>query len=435
MFTLTWILCSGALCLGAMTDSELLPIALAAGGLAVGTRTTAIPVVVVMLGATFWLRRRELLQHPLALSIGTATTLGTGVVWYLQDLAVYHAPLYPFSSLPSGPPVPKSISALDANFIHDPAGAIRIAHVSGYAHALGGGLVLILGVLIAAVLLPTVRDRRLRTGIAIAVGFSVAEAVVWSVTPFTGYSGDPSAGLVYVLAGTRYLLPGLAIFAVAVGLASRAGGLLGLAARGVAILGVATDLWALHRVQLGIRPHAAALVAAALVGAVAAVLAGEVRRTRPSDRRPVAPVAPVAVLVIGLSVAMIAVGTAATHGYLDRHIKLVRQLHIDEPDVLAMLERQPRWANGHLPVATGPVADALLAGPTFNHPLSVIAETESCADVRAAAHEGWVVLPSKPAPPPLALTGDESTYDRVRCLADVPAAFTADGLSVFAPTG
>lgn len=424
LFTLTWILCIAALCLGAMIDTGLLPIALVCGGVAVGTRTTAIPVVLVALAVAFWMRRRALLGHLFSLSLAAATTLGIGVVWYLQDLAVYHAPLYPFSSFPDGPPVPKVISALDANFLHDPRGALRVAHVSGYAHALGAGLVLAAGVVLTLILLPTVRETRLRRRLAVAVLASVAEAVIWSITPYTGYSGNPSAGVVYVLAGTRYLMPGVAIFAMTVGLATRAKGVLGHLATTLAIADVVIDVWALHRFQLGFRPVAVTILVAVLIGA-AAGYATAVRR-RPAGLPSLARIAIPGVLLI----ATIATATAATHGYLNRHITLVRQLHIDEPDVLAALDQQPAWHDGHLPVATGPVADALLAGPTFNHPLHVITQSWSCTQVQAAAREGWVILPSKVV---TSTVPGVTPYDRMKCLADKTPRFEADGLSIYAP--
>jgi hypothetical protein len=424
LLTLTWILCVGALSLGAMTEAGLLPIALVCGGIAVGTRTTAVPVVLVVLAVAFWVRRRELLDHVVGLTLAVSTTLGIGVVWYLQNLAVYHAPLYPFSSFPDGPPVPAVISTLDATFLHDPHGAIRVAHLSGYAHALGAGLVLAAGVVMTLALLPTVRDHRLRRLLIVAVMASGAESLIWSVTPYTGYSGNPSAGVVYVLAGTRYLMPGVALFALTLGLASRAKGVLGVAAKVFAVGAVGVDLWATHRFQLGVRPRVVVIVAALAIGATAGY-ATSVRR-RPAGLAMLERVA----IAGALLVALIGGATTATHGYLRRHLAIARQLHIDQPDLLAALDGQPRWHNGHLPVATGPVADALLSGPTFNHPLDVIEQTWTCPRVVATATNSWVILPTKV---PTTTTPGVPPYDRIKCLAGRTPLFEINGFAVFAP--
>jgi hypothetical protein len=423
LLTLAWVLCTAALCLGAINESALLPIALVAGGVAVGTKTTAIPIVVVLLAVTGWRTRHDLLRHRVGLTLASATALGVGVVWYLQDLAVYHAPLYPFSRLPSGPPLPPVITALGARFLRNPAAAVRVATATGYARGLGAGLVLAAGVVITALLLPTVRERRLRGLIAITVAAATAEALVWSAAPFTGASGQPGSRTL-VLAGIRYLLPGLALFAVAVGLASRAGGVLGLAARAIAVVAVIADLWANRSFQLGIRPHLATIIAAALVGGLVAVTVGATHTLSKW------PIATPRVLAGGIAVVLVGTMSAATHGYLGRHLTIARAAHVDEPAILSWLAQQPTWSNGHLPIASGPVADALFAGPTFNHPLSVITEQTSCADVQAAARRGWVVLPTAPEPPEVP---GATSYDRSRCLTGEQPAFSAGGVAVYRP--
>jgi hypothetical protein len=420
LLTLTWVLCTAALCRGAISESSLLPVALVAGGVAVGTKTTAIPIVVVLLAVTGWLSRREVARHRLTLALAGATALGIGAVWYIQDLVVYHAPLYPFSRFPAGPKLPPVITVLGARFLRDPAAAVRVATATGYARGLGAGLVLAVGVVLTAVLLPTVRERRLRGLIAIAVAAAAAEALLWSAAPFTGWSGQPGSRTL-VLAGIRYLLPGLALFAVAVGLASRVGGVLGLSARGFTAAALAADLWADTSFQVGVRPHLPTILAAALVGALAATAIGLRDRWPAGFWRAVA-----------AAVALVAIGamSVATHGYLGRHLTVARAVHVDEPAILTYLAQQPAWSHGHLPIASGPVADALFAGPTFDHPLSVITEQTSCRVVRADARQGWVVLPSRAAAPEVP---GAASYDRSRCLAGTPPTFSSGGVSVFRP--
>lgn len=424
LFTLTWILCTGALCLGALTETGLLAVALVCGGLAVGTRTTAVPFVVVVLAVTFWVRRRAVLEHVVGITLASAVTIGIGLVWYIQDLAVYHAPLYPFSSFPAGPPVPAVISALDATFLHDPAAAVRVAHLSGYAHALGGGLVLAAGVVAVVAMLPIARREAPARLILLAAAAAAAEVLIWSAAPFTGASGGPGER-VLVLGGVRYLLPGLALFALTVGLATRARGLLGGFAKAVALAALGVDVWADVHLQLGERPRLAILVAVAVAVAVLAAIL-------PVARHGIALTPRLAAITLSVAgtIGVVAAGSAATHGYLARHIAVARRLHIDAPDLLAGLDQQPGWHDGHLPVATGPVADALLAGPTFDHPLQVIPQTWSCRRVQAAARAGWVILSTKPTPPQVA---GAAPYDRVKCLAGRPPLFEADGLSVYAP--
>jgi hypothetical protein len=420
LLTLTWVLCTGALCIGAVAEPPLVAVALVAGGVAVGTKTTAIPIVVVVLAVTAWWVRRTLARHWLIVTLAAATTVGVGVVWYIQDFVVYRAPFYPFSRIPDGPPLPPVITALGARFISDPAAAIRTATAEHYLRGLGGGAVLALGVVVAVLLLPTVRDRRLRRAIALAATAAVLETLVWSAAPFTG-APDHGAAAALVLSGIRYLLPGVALYTVTVGLASRAKGLLGPLARLVAVGAVAANIWADRSFQAGFRPHLVALVAAALLGAVAVELVGAVRAW---------PVATGWLVAAGLAVVAVAGLTAGTRGYLGRHIAVARELHIGAPQILARLERQPRWSGGHLPVAIGPLANAMLAGPTFNHPLSVISETTRCSVVIRDHAEGWVVLPTHP----IALAAPQAhKYDRSECLAGTAPSFSIGGVAVYGP--
>jgi hypothetical protein len=437
LLTLTWLLVTAACCLGAIAESSLLPVALISAGLCIGTKTTAGPVLVVLLGVTAWRARDQLARQWIGLTLAAVAAFGTGLVWYVENLVTYHAPLFPFSRFPDGPALPPIVATLGARFASDPGGAIKAATVHHYVRGLGGGLALAAGVVIVAVLLPTVRDRSERTWIELAIVAGVADALLWSVAPFTGWSGVAGTqGL--VVGGIRYLLPGFALFALVVALATRVRGVIGVVARVLTAVAIGADLWADAPLQDGYRPRLLALVGAAIAGAVAAYLLDSVRRrVRPPATTPAAPAGGRTRRFVAAAVGLVAAAgavatlTAATHGYLQRHVDVAEALHIDEPDTIKWLAAQPGWAHGHAPLAVGPVADAIFAGPTFDHALSTVTQSTTCATVRADAKRGWLLLPAKPLHSILAAV---PTFDKTDCLAGTTPEAIIDGrTAVFAP--
>jgi hypothetical protein len=367
--TLAWLVVAAALTVAAVPDRpRLYAIAVLAGALSIGTKTTAGPLVVMVLalGAA----RMRAWSRPALLLAGLAGILAGGT-WYARNLIQHGSPFWPLLPGPFGDPVPASLVPADVRFIARPLATLH-GRLDDYARLLAGNVVLLAGGLAAVGL---ARTRR----VAAASALTALSLLLWADAPFTGLGRDPAGDL--SLAVTRYLLPGVACGAVALALAARrrtAGGRLAAAA----LLGAL--LWSVYQsAQFGFPtlPSLARLVAGAAVGAAVGAGAGAARALRRSPLRLALPVALAVLLAGGLAV--------AAPGYVARNAATNTTF---AAPLLRWFSSQPAFRDGGDPIATTAPRIGLLAGAELRHGLELIGPRESCAAIRARARRGWVVV-------------------------------------------
>lgn len=334
----------------------LLGPALAAAGLAVGSKTTAAPLAVLVLAAGWWIHRASLRQARTPIIWGLVAAVGVGGVWFLRNQIAHGWALWPFGSGPfGGDAEPVYLQRIDASFLERP-GYTLDGRTGAYAEVLAGGLLLAAGGVAAAAV------QRSRLVLAASAATALA-ALAWMAAPFTGRTADPFLDL--SLTTTRYLLPVLAAGAAALALAAR-------------------------RSRL-----ARALLAVALAWNVVGVL------QLPADTPPlwtlVAGVAMVSVVSLGgrwaLAGAAVVVAAVAADGYVQRVADTGATVYAPLAGYFAAL---PGWDDDDAPVAFVQNVVAPVAGDELRHPLVLIDPDESCARTLERTREGWVVMRDLP---------------------------------------
>jgi hypothetical protein len=391
LVALVWLMTAAALCVGALAEPGLFWLGLLAAGLAVGTKTTTAFLAAVLVLVTLTFVRRRLMPTWRLSLIGFAGVV-LGVCWPTENLIIFGAPIYPFSSFPAGPPVPPVISTFGASFLSNPSGAIRVAGYSGYGRAGAGGLILVaslvpLGIWAAIHMARRSgspgRDKGSAAIVLALLALAIAELVLWGSSPFTGWSGHPGAEPL-VLAGLRYLLPGFAPGAIALALASRERRLRLWSIAGLG-LAVGADLWRGSAIGYPYRPTGLVILAV-LVGGALLGLAVRLSLSRPS-----ALARWNALLWAPLPFALIALAVPSST-YLSRHLAVSARTKVDQTALLRWLAAQPGWAHGDAPVFVGPDADVTLMGAHFQHPLALVDAGTPCAVVRTDATHGWLII-------------------------------------------
>ncbi|MDQ6750028.1 MAG: hypothetical protein M3Z33_04660, partial [Actinomycetota bacterium] len=240
----------------------LLVPALLAAGLSVGTKTTPVMLLALILGFGAWRQRAALRPLAAPLAGGAVVALLLCAVWPIRNLIEHGSPLWPFVATPFGDPVPPKLAPLRTSFLDHP-GVMLDGRLGAYAEMLAGGLVLFP----AAIVLPLVRRSRaaLALGAASALGF-----LLWMAAPYTGIDST-----VLALDTTRYLLPTLLACTAAIAVSSR-GAPPRLRAAVAAILGLALIVSLVRTLNIGFPavPATATALAAAGLGAGAALLVG-----------------------------------------------------------------------------------------------------------------------------------------------------------------
>ncbi|PZS10440.1 MAG: hypothetical protein DLM64_08555 [Solirubrobacterales bacterium] len=400
-----WLACAAALSAGAVARPALLGPALLAAGLGIGTKTTVAPLMAAVLLAGAWRARSSLRASRWWLAAGAAGALLVGGPWYLRNVISHGWPLWPFSSGPTGDPLPHAMSLFHATFLSHPVATVSTLGID-YRYWLAGGI----GVAIGTLAVPLVTRSR---GALLAAAVALASLLAWMAAPFTGTA---QIGVLKLLAGSalRYLLPALGACAVAIAIAARDAPPLGrrlmtglLAAASVGSL--VSDL------SLGYPnvPSPQYLLAGAAVGAAAGALVA--RR-----RLEVAP----AGLRIAAALFAGAALTLSAPGWLWRESQDGSFGHA----LLAFMLSQPGFASGSQPVAFSPQMLATLAGPHLSHPLSLLPARESCERIQARLHKGWIVVY-----PNNFVAGITTAFDASTCLRrDVPV-YATGGTTVYSP--
>ena len=113
-----WLVVAGALTLAARERPKALAPLLLACGLAIGTKTTVVPLIAVLL-VVAWLRAgRPLPVRALAVAGSAAAVVGG--VWYVRNLVTHGSPFWPFMPGPFGDPTPRWLSIIDNSFLERP---------------------------------------------------------------------------------------------------------------------------------------------------------------------------------------------------------------------------------------------------------------------------------------------------------------------------
>jgi hypothetical protein len=369
--TLAWVVVAAGLAAAAARDGNpgLLAVALVAGGLAVGAKTTAaLPTAAALLAAAWALRDR--LRPALgALAAGAVAAVLVGGLWPLRNLVLHGSPLWPFARGPFGDPLPAALTAVHGSFLSRP-GALLDGRVDDYVKTLSGGLLLLAGGLVA----PLLRRSRLAVGAGAVTALAV---LAWMAAPFTGIDADK-----FAVGALRYLLPALAAATAALCLAG-IGARRGLQRAVVGVLIAALAWSALRTLDLGFPfvPSLGVVVAFVVLGAAGGALAGRLRLGRPA-----AWLAPALAVVAG---GVLAVGA---DGYVVRHAEGARL----DGGVLLALSAQPGYADGDAPVAIGPAVVPLVAGDGLRHRVVRLGTDAPCATVSRQARLGWVALQTTP---------------------------------------
>ena len=386
-----WLVCAWALAVCARRQPALLAPALLAAGLAVGTKTTVLPLAAFVL-AVGALRAgpAQLRRVRLPLLVAGGAALVVGGYWYARNLVTHGSPLWPFTAAPWGTDKPVLIDAIDYRLVDRPRATLD-GHFGDYVDQVGGGLVL----LAAALLAPLAVRRRQLWLMGGVTAFGLA---LWTVAPVTGV-GDVASLSGLPLTATRYLLPTLAVAAVTVALVGREPGWRG----GAAVLALVGGIgWSVAAESPFVYPRGPSLATLAL-GAVVAVAVGfglgRLARAGanggfegagaigPLGRalRAAPGWAPGAVLAVAAAAAL----TPAANGYVERHAALRSTAY---SDLVAWFADQPGFTGDDTPIRMAAARPAPLAGDRLKHPVDLIDRDASCAAVVVLRDSGWVVL-------------------------------------------
>jgi hypothetical protein len=318
--------------------------ALLAAGLSVGTKTNMafalLPLLLVTMRGTRW-RGGEWAALVAGLALAGA--------WPLRNLIEHGSPLWPFSDLLGGDPLPPILAAFDSSFLSSPSATLRADFDHYPRDTLLVGCVLVAYALIAS--------RSRRTDVRAASAITVAGFLLWAASPLSGvvqFAGDRPGAVLW------YILPVLVTALAAVALASRdheREAVAALAACAAASLFAFT--W----------PERAGVFVVLLAGAAALLV-----------RRP--PPLPGPALAAAAAAVVLAAGAAAgADRYLRDTIPAVRWLH------------RPSGASGDgRRIVSNWSLEGRMSGPRLEHPIELLRQDGSCAYARARARGAWALI-------------------------------------------
>ncbi len=365
---LAWLVAAAALCAGAPRRPVLLVPAIVALGLAVGTKTTAVPLgAMVLLIAVVACRAR---LRPLAAPVAAAVLLAAaaGGFWYARNLVDHGSPFWPVAAAPWGDPV--SVDNRAPSLLDRPRQTVERLH-GDYLEIFAGGVVLLAG----GVLAPLVARRR---EVAAASGAAAATMLLWAGAPKTG-TGVHDATTV---ATVRYLLPSMAAAALALALAGRRGGSARVYAVGVLGAVLALNLWQTFDLGFPSVPSPLTPLAGAGIGALLAAVA--VRYTFPGRSVRVHP----AMAAAGILIAGALLGLTAG-GMVERHART----KLFDAGLVRWFDALPA-ADERL-AGMSPLLVAPVAGNDLHRRVERIAPKIGCREVRARLRSEWIVVQTR----------------------------------------
>jgi hypothetical protein len=392
---LAWLACTGALCSAAPRRPALLAPAIVAAGLALGSKTTTLVPLAACLALTLWVLRGRLRELVAPLGAAAAAAVAVGWLWFVRDIVLYGSPFWPHLAVPWGASKPRFFSLVGERFIDRPQATIH-GHLDIYLGRTAGGLLLVAAaplLALAATRLAGGRVTRTQRRALVGAAAVVALAVLaWAAAPVTGLPRATGLARPGYLAdsGLRYLLPALLAAIAAVALAARVGGRVATAATVALAAAVAWNVVELAQLGPPYTPSLLVLAAGAAFGLAvlgAAVAVGRAADGAALQRGMSGAVA--GALIAAVAGGLLAIGAS---GYVERFSRLQQSTALGR-EVVSWFVTRPGFETGHRPIAFASRAPiAALAGDRFNHVLSVVPPTESCARVRARARRGWVVV-------------------------------------------
>jgi hypothetical protein len=415
---LAWLACTAALATGAARRPALLAPALVAAGLGIGTKATVAPQAVFALLYGAYVARERL--RPLAgwLALGLAGAFVVGGVWYVRNIAQHGSPLWPFVAAPWGDPSPYFLGLIDQSFIERPIDTLD-GRLGSYSSLLGGGWIALAGGLVALLvgLFAPLRDPRLRRGLRVAGGLAVLGTLIWSGSWGTGLQTSPDlptpAG--WPISTIRYLLPAVGLAILAVALATRLPGRLGIGATALLALILGWSLVADARLGSPYTPSILVFAAGAIVGLVLVAV--------PKPRLP-RPPAWAAAAVLGALVAPVG------NGYIERTIDVVGST-APAAGVVDWFVDQPGFDDEDWKIAIGARGVlGTLAGDHFTHPLELVPAQGPCRELKAISRHTRLMVSSTHWW--VGLIG-RNPYNAPRCMRGERPEFTWFDLSVYGP--
>ena len=438
---LACLACYAALCAAALRAPGLLVPAALAAGIAVGTKTTAMPLALGLLVATAIAMRGTLRPWRWALFAAVVAAMVVGGLWYLRNLIRHGSPLWPFVTTPWGDETTFLFDTFGERLVFEPSSLA--GRWDDYGRLLYGGVALLAGGILAPL---WSRSRRVLAASLV----TFASLAIWASAPNTAF---PDGAIYDGLQGgaIRYLLPGIAAGAVALALAAGERGVGGRISVGVlsvallanlvgdARLGFVSDFEPVAAFEVDPElPSVAVPLAGAAAGALltgAALWLRSRRPARPPGERPLrAAVAVIASLLLGALLAL------AASGYVERSSELP-----PTPAGAAWLIDQPGFAGDEEPVASQSRIVGTLAGDELRHRLTLLAPDAGCGQIRDLAGEGWVIFnvsdvpagtfSEDPETQRYALETRERELAAARCLHDREPAYSDAEVQIYAPGG
>jgi hypothetical protein len=390
---------------GAERNCALLPVALVAVGLCVGTKTTgaALAALVLVLGG--WRCRDQLRALAPKLALAAAAAAAIGGVWYVRNLIDHGAPFWPLSTTPWGDPVPQAFRAFDASFLSH-VHVMLHRRTDAYWKVLAGGVVM--GA--AAILSPLWARGKTRWGGVVVL----AALVLWAASPYTGISSS----IPLALGATRYLLPCLLAAGVTLALAARRGSGFAEVLSASALLGaLVVNLFHDADLTFPTAPSMKSLLIAAALGAVLVLAAEGAARAGVLTARLIKWIA----LPVAVAMALVAL-LAPVNGYVAAHA----EAGLYDAGLVRWFNSRAAFRHGSEPVLIGPVTVAVLTGARLAHPVLLLSPGVRCPVLVREARDAWVVLEVGP---------DALADDRhwIICLGGKRPAYLADGFAVYAP--
>lgn len=394
--TVAWLVVGAALLAAARSPAGT-ALAVLALALAVGTKTSALPLAAAGLAFAAW----RLRGRPGLLAAVAAPALVIGGFVYARNLVQHGSPLWPFLATPWGDPRPPVYDALARSLLERPVETLE-GRLGAYRADLSSASVLLPG----AVIVAAVTRRR---EVVLGALFVVMLTMLWSAGPVTGVL-DEQVFHYLAMSALRYLFPVVALAAAVVALATRVPGHAGRLAGVLLALAVLYDLRRLWRADdFELLP---------LWVLVAGAAAGLVLMWAPRS----------GVLVVPGIAAALAVMLVGAPDITRRHAdsvafdaKLLRWA-MREPD-------RPSAAWSMAPVVTG-----LLAGHRVQRRLELIPPGESCARTRRRLRRQYVVvgrwdtIADFPTNQRLLTSG--KAFD---CMASLPPAYSDERFRAYRP--
>jgi hypothetical protein len=356
--SLAWLACAAALLAAPERHRRHPGPALLALGLALGTKLNVAPPAAALAAVAVrdvWATRRR------ADLVAAAAGALAGGFWPARNLVEHGSPLWPFSSLGPGDPVPGILAGLQRPFVRDAGGTLDQLWLEN-PRAVSALAILLVAALAAPLLAP-------RRDVRAAALLTFATLALWAVSPLSGrlVEGDFRAAFIW------YLLPTAAAAIATTGLlAGRPGwpGRAGIAALAAAAVS-ATAIEPLASPAFASPQQAVAVIVSGLLAGL--VTAHALRRMK----------------VPGWSVAALACGVLALA------VQLAGPRYRDsgafDPllgQVLRVLDAQ---AGDSRPVVAEWRVDGRMAGPRLAHPIALLPLDAGCDEIRALAQRSWLV--------------------------------------------